>query len=103
MHGPREGIDLVVGSQGGLIKLFYEGYLKRDRVSSIALDEIDTLLDDTFKVWYIINSNRHVKYFVQDDLVSFLKKFGRSGQSIVTGVTILMAGATFPTNFDNYL
>eukprot|EP00092_Neocalanus_flemingeri_P010098 GFUD01010882.1.p1 GENE.GFUD01010882.1~~GFUD01010882.1.p1 ORF type:complete len:566 (-),score=115.39 GFUD01010882.1:314-1975(-) len=87
LHGPREGIDLVVGSQGGLVKLFYEGYLKRDRVSTIALDEIDTLLDDTFK----------------DDLVSFLKKFGRSGQSIVTGITILMAGATFPTNFDNYL
>ena len=102
MHGPREDIDLVVGSQGGLIKLFYEGYLKRDRVSSIALDEIDTLLDDTFKVWDNINSNT-LTFSVQDDLVSFLKKFGRSGQSIVTGVTILMAGATFPTNFDNYL
>ena len=50
LHGPREDIDLVVGSQGGLSKLFHEKYMKRHRVSTIALDEIDTLLDDTFKV-----------------------------------------------------
>jgi len=87
LHGPREDIDLVVGSQGGLSKLFHEKYMKRHRVSTIALDEIDTLLDDTFK----------------DDLISFLKHFGQSGQSLLTGTTILMAGATFPTNFDNYL
>ena len=41
---------MVVGSQGGLSKLFHEKYIKRHRVSTIALDEIDTLLDDTFKV-----------------------------------------------------
>lgn len=50
LHGPRDQLDLVVGSQGALDKLFHEKYLKRDRVSMIALDEIDTLLDDTFKV-----------------------------------------------------
>ena len=50
LFGPRDQVDLVVGSQGALDKLFYEKYLKRDRVSMIALDEIDTLLDDTFKV-----------------------------------------------------
>ena len=50
MNGPRDQVDLIVGSQGALDKLFHEGYLKRDRVSMIALDEIDTLLDDTFKV-----------------------------------------------------
>jgi len=87
LHGAREQMDLVVGSYGGLDKLFHDGYVKRNRVSTIALDEIDTLLDDTFK----------------DDLISFLKRFGHAGQSMVTGVTILMAGATFPTNFDNYL
>jgi len=87
LNGTREEMDLVVGSHGGLAKLFHEGYLKRDRVCSIALDEIDTLLDDTFK----------------DDLISFLKKFGHSGQSMLTGMTILMAGATFPTNFDIYV
>jgi len=87
LYGPREDTDVVVGSMGGLMKLFYEKYLRRDRVSTIALDEIDTLLDDTFK----------------DDLIGFLRKFGQSGQSLVTGVSVLMAGATFPTNFDNYL
>ena len=35
--------------------------------------------------------------------MSFMTQFGRSGQSIVTGVAFLMAGATFPTNFSNYL
>ena len=87
LSGPRDEVDIVVGSQGGLSKLFHEGYLKRDRTSIIALDEIDTLLDDTFK----------------DDLLSFLRKFGLQGQSVATGVKIMMAGATFPTNFENYL
>ena len=50
LHGVREEVDLVVGSQGGLTKLFHEQYLKSGRVTTIALDEIDTLLDDTFKV-----------------------------------------------------
>ena len=50
MNGPRDQVDIIVGSQGALDKLFHEEYLKRDRVSMIALDEIDTLLDDTFKV-----------------------------------------------------
>ena len=54
LNGPRNQVDLVVGTQGGLDKLFHEKYLKRDRVSMIALDEIDTLLDDTFKVNPII-------------------------------------------------
>ena len=50
LQGPRQVVDIVVGSHGALRKLFHEGYLKRDRTSVIALDEIDTLLDDTFKV-----------------------------------------------------
>ena len=49
-QGPREVVDIVVGSQGALSKLFSQGYLKRDRTTFLALDEIDTLLDDTFKV-----------------------------------------------------
>ena len=57
MNGPRDQVDLIVGSQGALDKLFHEGYLKRDRVSMIALDEVDTLLDDTFKVISDLGSN----------------------------------------------
>jgi len=87
LNGPKETVDIIVGSQGALSKLFHENYLKRDRTSIIALDEIDTLLDDTFK----------------DDLFLFLRKFGLTGQSVATGITVLMAGATFPTNFEKYL
>jgi len=80
-------VDIVVGSHGALAKLFHEGYLKRDRASILILDEIDTLIDDTFK----------------DDTVNFISKFGLRGQSVATGITVTMAGATFPTNFDSYL
>ena len=57
LHGSREQMDLVVGTQGGLNKLFHDGYVKRNRVSTIALDEIDTLLDDTFKVEMMLENN----------------------------------------------
>ena len=50
LQGPRDVVDIVVGSHGALRKLFHEGYLKTGRTTLIALDEIDTLLDDTFKV-----------------------------------------------------
>ena len=50
LQGPRDVVDIVVGSHGALAKLFHEGYLKRDRASMLILDEIDTLIDDTFKV-----------------------------------------------------
>eukprot|EP00088_Acartia_fossae_P002685 TRINITY_DN11106_c0_g1_i1.p1 TRINITY_DN11106_c0_g1~~TRINITY_DN11106_c0_g1_i1.p1 ORF type:complete len:559 (+),score=75.64 TRINITY_DN11106_c0_g1_i1:28-1704(+) len=79
--------DLIVGSFGSLVKLFNSRYLKKTHVAEIALDEIDTLLDDTFK----------------SSLVPFLKKFGQSKYTLLEGVRILMTGATFPTNFDNYM
>ena len=50
LQGPRDVVDIVVGSHGALRKLFHEGYLKTGRTSMLVLDEIDTLLDDTFKV-----------------------------------------------------
>ena len=53
LQGPRDVVDIVVGSHGALRKLFHEGYLKTDRTSMLALDEIDTLLDDTFKVMVV--------------------------------------------------
>ena len=53
LQGPRDVVDIVVGSHGALRKLFHEGYLKTARTSMLALDEIDTLLDDTFKVMVV--------------------------------------------------
>ncbi len=43
-------MDLLVGSLGGLSKLFTERHNSPQNVCEIALDEIDTLLDDSFKV-----------------------------------------------------
>ncbi len=39
-----------MGSLGGLSKLFHERFNSGQNVCEVALDEIDTLLDDTFKV-----------------------------------------------------
>jgi hypothetical protein len=47
---PGEPMDLLVGSLGGLSKLFTERHNSPQNVCEIALDEIDTLLDDSFKV-----------------------------------------------------
>jgi len=79
--------DLLVGSFGCLMKSFSTGAYSRKYVSTIALDEIDTLLDDTFK----------------PALVEFLQKFGQSMQTLLTGIQIIMTGATFPTNFEQYI
>ncbi len=47
---PGEPMDLLVGSLGGLSKLFTERHNSPENVCEVALDEIDTLLDDSFKV-----------------------------------------------------
>ena len=42
-------MDIVVGSLGGLKKLFDEGYLRKSRVVEVGIDEVDSMLDDTFR------------------------------------------------------
>jgi len=84
---PREHVDIVVGSFGGLAKFFSQGLYSHKFVTEIVLDEIDTLLDDTFK----------------EGIITFLRKFGTSAHSLSAGVRIIMTGATFPSNFDNYM
>ena len=42
-------MDIVVGSLGGLKKLFDEGYLRKGRVVEVGIDEVDSMLDDTFR------------------------------------------------------
>ena len=42
-------MDIVVGSLGGLKKLFDEGYLRNSRVLEVGIDEVDSMLDDTFR------------------------------------------------------
>ena len=50
LNGERKEMDILVGSLGGLSKLFHERLNSGANVCEVALDEIDTLLDDTFKV-----------------------------------------------------
>jgi len=85
--GPRVPMDIVVGTLGGLKKLFDERYLRKNRVAEVGIDEVDTMLDDTFR----------------DETLLFLQQFGRSGagRSVSSGLRVTMAGATFPTNFDS--
>ena len=42
-------MDVVVGTLGGLKKLFDEKYLRKNRVAEVGIDEVDTMLDDTFR------------------------------------------------------
>ena len=42
-------MDIVVGSLGGLKKLFDQGYLRKSRVVEVGIDEVDSMLDDTFR------------------------------------------------------
>ena len=42
--GAHISMDVVVGSYGGLSKLFHERYLKKGRVAHIVLDEVSYLL-----------------------------------------------------------
>ena len=45
----RERVDLLVGSAGGMSKMFAGKLYFADHIETIILDEIDTLVDDTFK------------------------------------------------------
>ena len=45
----RVPMDIVVGTLGGLKKLFDERYLRKSRVAEVGIDEVDTMLDDTFR------------------------------------------------------
>ena len=45
----RVPMDIVVGTLGGLAKLFDQRYLRRNRVAEVGIDEVDTMLDDTFR------------------------------------------------------
>jgi len=83
---PRGPLDILIGSFGGIQTLFERNFYKKARLSRVVIDEIDTMIDDTFK----------------DMLLDFMKNCDVSGQNL-TGFGITMAGATFPTNFDNYL
>jgi len=48
MIGPRQEVDLLIGSFGGIEQLFKEGFYNSSRLCHVVFDEADTLLDDTF-------------------------------------------------------
>ena len=45
----RERVDLLIGSAGGMNKMFAGKLFFADDIQTVILDEIDTLVDDTFK------------------------------------------------------
>ncbi len=82
-HGWRGEVDILVGSVGGLTKMFEGRLFFADFVNSIVLDEIDTMVDDTFKG-------------VTSNLLAQLQK-NPGGQQMI------LAGATVPTSLDSAL
>ncbi|KAG5675535.1 hypothetical protein PVAND_005431 [Polypedilum vanderplanki] len=75
-----EDIDILVGSIGVLSKLTTTGVYRIDQVSSVVLDESDTLLDDSF--------NEKISYY--------LRKF-----PFHTTTQLILASATMPTSVEN--
>ena len=54
-------MDIVVSTLGGLAKLFDQRYLRRNRVAEVGIDEVDTMLDDTFR--YLKFDHEHLPSF----------------------------------------
>ena len=79
---PRERVDLLVGSTGGLSKMFGGNLFFSDFIDTIVLDEVDTLVDDSFKA-------------ITSELLAKLRK--KLEQQVI------FAGATFPSNLNTSL
>ena len=96
-------MDIVVGSLGGLKKLFDEGYLRKSRVVEVGIDEVDSMLDDTFR-WKSQHCAKKYSQFnpanlvlknyplfqPRDETLAFLRQFGSSGQAVISGVNKLL-------------
>ena len=87
-------MDIVVGTLGGLAKLFDQGYLRRNRVAEVGIDEVDTMLDDTFRYkkfdHELLPGFHSFHWNFRDETLSFLQQFGRSGagRAMISGVII---------------
>jgi superfamily II DNA/RNA helicase len=81
MQNPTfEDVDILVGSIGVLSKLTTTGVYRIDQVSSVVLDESDTLLDDSF--------NEKISYYV--------RKF-----PFHAATQLILVSATMPTSIDD--
>ena len=95
-------MDIVVGSLGGLKKLFDEGYLRKGRVVEVGIDEVDSMLDDTFRFESQHCAEKYLQYNpadlvlkanlsqLRDETLAFLRQFGSSGQAVISGVNKLL-------------
>ncbi len=80
----KQNLDLLVGSFGGLRKLFMGGLYHREALRHVVYDECDSLLDDTFNS----QSVPFISYLASKSLAD---------------VQLLLVGATFPTNLDGIM
>ena len=81
-QGSRKPVDILVGSVGALNKMFNAKFYSPNFIETVILDEIDTMVDDTFKG---VTSNL---------LAQMRKKFDQQ---------LIFAGATLPSNLDSQL
>ena len=78
----REPVDILIGSVGGLNKMFDGSLYFADFVDTVVLDEVDTMIDETF----------------QGVTSSFLARLRKKIEQ-----QYIFAGATFPTTLDTSL
>lgn len=78
----RENVDILIGSVGGLSKMFTGQLFFADHVDMVVLDEIDSMVDDSFKG-------------VTGNLLASLRQ--KIDQQMI------FSGATFPKNLDSSL
>ena len=101
LAGERRDVDLVVGTFGSVSRLMEEGFYRADALRHVALDEADTLLDDTFNA-------ETVSFLARLGLDRRRKKVkGQGGRRLLDGsphlLQLTLACATYPTSLSPIL
>ena len=97
----KYGVDVLVGTIGALHKMFAAKHYYAGSVCSLVLDEVDSLLDDTFGnlTASLIGKLCRVKSEVTEVLSLAGSRITQSQLNSPTGETqILLVGATMPSN-----
>ena len=81
-QGSKQPVDILVGSVGALNKMFNAKFYSPNFIETVILDEIDTMVDDTFKG-------------VTSNLLAQMRK--------IFDQQLIFAGATLPSNLDSQL
>uniref|UniRef100_A0A2P2IA97 RNA helicase n=1 Tax=Hirondellea gigas TaxID=1518452 RepID=A0A2P2IA97_9CRUS len=90
--------DVLIASLGVLSKLITHRIVRTSCVRHVVLDEVDTLLDDSFceKLRYVL-----LKIPMRGNVEEAAGE--EEGQELITGAQLVMAGATLPRSLDTQL